>query len=82
MSAFTASGRADSRRTSPRVAATVGWATGIAETLALFRSLDPRLKRIVMSHAVRVLAETDDIKAAVQMLIRQTAVKAQKDLPL
>lgn len=38
--------------------------------LELFRNMDPQLKRSVMSHAVQVYADTDDIKAAVQALLR------------
>ena len=37
--------------------------------LALFGSLDPRLKRIVMTHAVEILEVTDDIKTAVRVLL-------------
>lgn len=40
------------------------------EVLALFRSLDPRMRRIVMSRAAEILEEADDIKAAVQVLLR------------
>jgi hypothetical protein len=42
--------------------------------LELFRGLDPRLKRIVMSRAVEVLETTGDIKTAVRMLIRLSGV--------
>jgi len=38
------------------------------EVLALFRRLDPTLRRYVMSHAVEVLEVTSDIKTAVQTL--------------
>ena len=44
-----------------------------AEMLALFRSLDPRLKRIVMSRAVEILEVTNDIRFAVQVLMRLSA---------
>lgn len=47
------------------------------EVLALFRSLDPRLKRLVMSRAAEILEGTDDIKAAVQVLIRLSEGAAQ-----
>ena len=40
------------------------------EVLALFRSLDPRMRRVVMSRAAEILEEADDIKAAVRILIR------------
>jgi hypothetical protein len=46
-----------------------------AEMLALFRSLDPRLKRIVMSRAVEILEVTNDIRFAVQVLMRLSAAK-------
>jgi hypothetical protein len=44
--------------------------------LALFRSLDPRLRRRVMSRAVEVLAVTNDISTAVQVLLRMSAAQA------
>jgi hypothetical protein len=40
------------------------------EMLVLFRSLDPRLKRLVMSRAVEIAEVTSDIKAAVEILLR------------
>jgi len=46
-----------------------------AKMLALFRSLDPRLKRIVMSRAVEILEVTNDIRFAVQVLMRLSAAK-------
>jgi hypothetical protein len=42
------------------------------EVLALFRTLDPTLKRYVMSHAVEVLAVTSDIQTAVQVLLHMS----------
>jgi hypothetical protein len=36
----------------------------------LFRTLDPRLKRLVMSRAAEIPEATDDIKVAVQVLLR------------
>jgi hypothetical protein len=39
------------------------------EVLALFRTMDPRLKRIVMSHGAEVIAQQGDIKTAVQLLL-------------
>jgi hypothetical protein len=43
------------------------------EMLQLFHSLDPRLKRIIMSRAVEILEVTGDIRAAVQVLLRYGA---------
>jgi hypothetical protein len=40
------------------------------EMLVLFQSLDPRLKRLVMSRAVEIVGLTSDIKAAVEILLR------------
>jgi hypothetical protein len=41
------------------------------EMPALFRTMDPRLKRIIMSHAAELLVDTADISDAVQVLILQ-----------
>jgi hypothetical protein len=51
------------------------------EVLALFRTLDPTLKRYVMSHAVEVLAITSDIKTAVEVLLHMSGATATRPPP-
>jgi hypothetical protein len=48
------------------------------EVLALFRSLDPRLRRHVMSHAVEILEVTNDIKTAVDVLLHMSGATATR----
>jgi hypothetical protein len=49
------------------------------EVLALYRSLDPTLKRYVMSHAVEVLTVTSDIKTAVELLLHMSGATATRN---
>jgi hypothetical protein len=49
------------------------------EVLALYRSLDPTLKRYVMSHAVEVLTVTSDVKTAVDVLLHMSEADATRN---
>jgi hypothetical protein len=51
------------------------------EVLNLFRRLDPTLKRYVMSHAVKVLTVTSDIKTAVEVLLHMAEADATRPPP-